>query len=113
MKKYYDMKNGIIIDSKYLTKRQVIKSISYDELSKEDLLTEKQYYKKSYNFLKKKYKRNYKNFYINLATGEVIKAKNKIQAFIAFKIDYKQYNLKVRFKDIENEAKRMIGSLRK
>lgn len=113
MKKYYDMKNGIIIDSKYLTKRQVIKSIAYDRISKEDLLTEKQYYKRCYNYLKKKYKKDYKNFYINLATGEVIKAKNKIQAFILFKVDYKQYNLKVRFKDIENEAKRMIGSLRK
>ena len=113
MKKYYDMKNGVIIDSKYLTKRQVIKTISYDRISKEDLLTEKQYYKRCYNHLKKAYKKDYKDFYINLATGEVIKAKNKIQAFFIFKVDYKKYNVKVRFKDIENEAKRMIGSLRK
>lgn len=112
-KSYYTIEEGFIIHAN--NKKDAIKNALFYyglQCKRKDLLTEKQYLERNHNFLKEKYKKDYKGFYINLATGEIIKAKNKIQAFILFTIDYKKYNLKVRFKDIQAEYKRM-GSLRK
>ncbi len=112
-KSYYHIKEDFIIHAN--NKKEAIQNALFYyglQCKRKDLVIEKRYLKRNYNQLKRKYKRDYPNSYINLATGEIIKAKNKLQAFILFTIDYKKYNLKVRFKDIQPEYKRM-GSLRK